>query len=138
MNQMTDIPSQRNFGLDFNYASWNADTVITLTNVSWSNTYRDIVQFANQAALDSYINDGATSTRIEGVSYAIVNQPVRLNIPFNDAYRFNYLRATNPASPGSPSSRSFYYFITDVQYVAPKTTQITVQLDVWQTFGRDV
>jgi hypothetical protein len=140
MNQIYDPPKDRNFGLDFNYASWNANTVITLTNVPWDNNYRDIVKFESEAALNTYLDLDSTNTRIEGMSYAKVNTPVRLNIPFNKAYKYNYLRAHNPAQPipGSDEARNYYYFIVDVQYIAPNTTQVIVQLDIWQTFGKDV
>lgn len=127
-------------GLDFSYAQWTADTEITLTNVPWDNDYRDIVKFDSQAALDRYINDqGSTRPRISNVNYAKPLQPIRLNIPFNVAYRYNYLRASLPAAPGfGDIKKTYYYFITDITYVGPKVTQFNLQLDVWQTFGPDV
>src|SRR5690606_12515288 len=53
---------------------------------------------------------------------------------------FNYVRVYNPAQPvkGNDIPKYFYYFITDVRYIAPNTTAITVQLDVWQTYIRQV
>jgi hypothetical protein len=62
-----------------------------------------------------------------------------LDIPFNAAYRYNYLRASNPVQPVNGSiTKDFYYFITDVRYIAPNTTEVVVQLDVWQTFGYEI
>ena len=140
MSQATDPPNYTDFNTEFNYAVWTADTVITLTNVPWNNDYRDIVKFANRAALDSYINASAsTNTQIDDSSYARVSFPVKLDIPFDKAFKYNYLRAANPAQPIAGSSpQSFYYFITDVRYNAPNTTEIIVQLDLWQTFGYDI
>jgi uncharacterized protein (DUF736 family) len=142
VNQITDPPnSSYDFGLNFNYAAWPKGTQVTLVNVPWNNDYRDIVKFKDRAALNSYIdsiqNAGIT---IDQLSYAKANQPVRINIPFNRAYQYNYLRVTNPIQPvpGSDELKSFYYFITDIQYIAPNTTEIIVQLDIWQTFGFDV
>lgn len=141
MNQITDDPLEYQFGLNFNYAVWTADTVITMCNVPWNNDYRDIVKFDDRKALNNYINAMEFSnTQIKNMSYAKVNQPIRIDIPFNKAYKYNYLRASNPIQPvpGGDTQRDFYYFITDIRYVAPNTTEIVVQLDVWQTFGYDV
>lgn len=146
MNQINE-PANDNydFGLDFNYAVWNADTDITLTNVPWDNNYRDVVQFANTNALNQYIDSHSSeNTRITNASYAKADQPISLDIPFNSAQRFNYIRVYNPAQPvqqsvgGLDIPRYFYYFITNVRYVAPNTTEVIVQLDVYQTYIRSV
>lgn len=132
-----DTNAEYTYGDIFNYNLWTASTEITLTNVPWNNDYRDIVKFDNQGDLDAFINESpVTNTRIEGASYARINRPVRLAIPFNKAYMYNYLRASNPAQPiANDRPKAFYYFITDVEYVSPSVTQFNVQLDVWQTFG---
>jgi len=124
------------FGDEFNYAQWTADTVITLTNVPWNNDYRDVVKFDDQAALDTYLDSNSvTNTRIDDSTYANVEMPVRLDIPFNKAFTYNYLRASNPAQPiPGDTPRSFYYFVVGVRRVAPNTTEFIVQLDIWSTF----
>jgi hypothetical protein len=136
-----DLPPDTTAGLDFNYAVWSNGTIVTLCNVPWNADYRDIVKFANgQADLDTYLTtQSGPIVTIENMTYAKVGQPVRVNVPFNQAFKYNYLRAANPAQPISGDMpRSFYYFITDVRYVAPNTTEMQVQLDVWQTFGYGV
>lgn len=141
MNQISDPPNNYRFGLDFNYAVWTAETRITLCNVPWNNDYRDIVKFDSRESLDKYIDEAAVGgIRIDNAKYARANVPVRVNVPYNVALRHNYLRATNPPQPiqGGDVTRSFYYFITDVRYIAPNTTELVVQLDVWQTYGYDV
>ena len=142
MNQILDPPNTYDAGLNFNYAVWTADTKLDLINVPWNNDYRDIVRFDSKTERDEYLDTAAlTGVRITNASYAKLNAPVMIGIPFNKAIKYNYLRASNPAQPlgaGVDEGRNFYYFITDVKYVAPQTTQITVQLDVWQTFGYDV
>jgi hypothetical protein len=141
MNQIKDPPLTYDFGLDFNYAVWTPGTTVTLCNVPWNNDYRDIVKFANRSALNSYISGlSGASINLGGMSYVKQGQPIRINVPFNNAYKYNYLRASNPVQPipGSDTTRDYYYFITDVRYLAPNTTEIIVQLDVWQTFGYDI
>lgn len=140
-NQIKDPPNQYDFGYDFNYAVWTPGTIVSMVNVPWNNDYRDIVRFANRTALNTYINSlsGAGIT-ISGMSYVKPGQAVRINVPFNRAYKYNYLRASNPVQPipGSDEVRDYYYFITDIRYLAPNTTEVVLQLDVWQTFGYDI
>jgi hypothetical protein len=142
MNQITDPPnSGYSFGLGFNYAVWPKGTHVTLVNVPWNNDYRDIVKFETRDKLNAYIDSIQNAgISIPEMSYAKPNEPIRINVPFNRAYQYNYLRASNPIQPvpGDDVLKDYYYFITDVQYIAPNTTQIVVQLDVWQTFGYDV
>ncbi len=140
MNQISDPANVYEFGRDFNYALWTENTRVTLCNVRWDNTYRDIVEFTDRNALNTYIDDLETvSITIEDLSYVKPNIPIRIPTPLNAAQKFNYLRASNPAMPfGGDTPRDFYYFILDVRYVAAGTTEVVIQLDVWQTFGFDV
>ena len=140
-NQISGPPNNYKFGEDFNYAVWTTGTILSLVNVPWNNDYRDVVRFPNKAALNAYIDNRESSgVRIEKLSYVKPNMPVRIILAINKALQFNYLRATNPLQPipGGDVARSYYYFITDVRYVSPNTTELIVQLDVWQTFGYDV
>ena len=123
-------------GLDFNYSTWNAGTEITLSNVPWNADYRDLVRFDTQAKLDAYIN-GNYNVKVQHASLVKFDYTVRINVPFNAVQQFNYLRAHNPTSPND-SARTFYYFVKDVNYIAPDTTEVVLQVDVWQTFGRSV
>lgn len=122
---------------ELNYATWPASTNITMCNVPWNSDYRDIVRFADENALANYIGGlGGPTIRISQLSYAKFGQPIRLNVPFNVAQQYNYLRVFNQAQPiPGDIPRAFYYFISDVVFVAPSVTHVYVQLDVWQTFG---
>lgn len=148
----TRPPSPTDFGQAFNYSVWTPNTVIQLCQVPWNSDYRDIVKFANDVALQEYLASNATQPiQLKKMSYARVGDPVRINLPFNSVFKYNYIKVSNPAQPitatyyddaGQHSvgdtGRAYYYFITDVKYIAPNTTEIHVQLDVWQTFGFDV
>lgn len=134
-------PNDYDFGLNFNYELWNSDTTITLANVGWDSAYVHTVPFPSRGALNAYLDSvSSTNTRIGNVSYARVNMPVRLNVPFNVATRYNYLRASNPVQPvpGGDYQRDWYYFIADVNYIAPNTTEFVVQLDIFQSYYYDV
>lgn len=137
MNQIHDLPTQRDAGLEFNYSVWAPGTVVMLCTVPWSSDYRDVVRFENQAGLDNYLNNNqGPKTIINGLTYANPGAPVRIDLPLNSVYKYNYLRVFNPAQPiGGDTPKSFYYFITEPTRLAPNTTQLNIQLDVWQTFG---
>jgi hypothetical protein len=129
------------FGKGFNYAVWTEGTVVTLTNVPWNNDYRDLCQFPNATGktLDQYIDSNVlVNDTIRNVSYIKFNVPIRINVPFNAAFKFNYLRVQNPLEPiANDVLKSYYYFILDVKYIAPNTTELTIQLDVFQSFRTD-
>lgn len=141
MNQIYDPAGDYNAGLDFNYAVWTAETRVDLCNVPWNNDARDIVKFDNRAALDSYLDAGALPrVPLTKMSRVRATEPVRINIPFSMAQKYNYLRVTNPIQPvpGYDFQKSFYYFITNVRDIAPNTVELVLQLDVWQSYGFDV
>lgn len=133
MVNMNKVPN----AIDASYEVWNADSVIQLTNVPWSSDYRDIIDFGSAAARNAYFSElESASTRITNVSNARADRPIDLEIPFNDAYGFNYVKVTNPRqSAVNNPAMTFYYFIVGITSVAPGTTRFMVQLDVWTTFG---
>jgi len=143
MNQIKDPPNNYPFGTNFNYAVWTPGTHLTFTNVTWNNDYRDVVWYKDTDELNAYINSSAsTNLVIDRTLYAKPSEPIMIDTPFNVATKFNYVRVYNPAQPlvvgEKDVAQYFYYFITDVKYVAPNTTAITVQLDLWQTYIRRV
>lgn len=120
---------------DFDYETWTPGTHVTLCSVPWGADYRDVVVFDSPTGLDDYINNGPfNQTTFTNLTYARVGEPVKVPLPFNIAYRYNYLRVYNPAQPGEGQGKTFYYFIHDVKHIAPNTTQLLIQLDVFQTF----
>lgn len=139
-NQIAEMPGVTNAGAWFNYSVWQADSVVTLANVRWGADYRDLVAFTGENELNAYINENAGVTyTIQKLTYCRPGHPVRLNVPFGKVNRYNYLRVVNGTHPTQDDQpKSLYYFITDVQYVAPNTTQVNLMLDVWQTYGRNV
>jgi hypothetical protein len=128
------------FGQSFDYSLWIPGTQVDLVNVPWNNDYRDVTKFNTRQELDSYINSlGPAGIRVEQLSYVKPNEPIRLNIPHNRLNKYNYLRASNPLQPiDGDVTKNFYYFILDTKYIAPNTTEVVLQLDVWQTYVYDI
>ena len=125
----------------FNYSVWTPNTTILMCNVPWDSSYRDVVRFDSDKERDAYFasrsSDGYAFT-INGLVYLRYGEPVRVNAPFDMVTRCNYMVVKNPLQPVPPSGGRkpdvFYYFINDAKYLAPNTTQVNVQLDVWMTY----
>nr|DAS36034.1 MAG TPA: Major tail protein [Caudoviricetes sp.] len=125
------------FGYDFNYAVWTPGTTVVLSRVKWDSTYRDIVWFDDYDKAWNYHDEKGIKLVVNGLTYCAQGQPVRLDIPFSKANEYNYMCVRNAADSVN-SRNTFYYFITSVEYVAPHTTEFTVQLDVWQTYMHEI
>lgn len=125
---------------EFNYATWPAATRLSLVRVPWDNAYMNVCKFEDRKALDRWIDSQETpDATIKGTSYAPVNRPIRINLPFNKVQKYNYIRASNPAMPlGGDEQRNWYYFIVDIRYIAPSTTEIIVQMDYFQCYAYDL
>src|SRR5690349_18991067 len=96
---LDEIPSGlTGAGHSFSYSNWTEGTVATLVNVPWNNDYRDVVRFAGQSALDTWI-DSQETVVVDRMSLAKFSLNVRINTPFNAAIRYNYLRVENPTMP---------------------------------------
>lgn len=125
----------------FNYSVWTPNTTILMCNVPWDSSYRDVVRFNSDNERDAYFasraSDGYAFT-LNGLVYLRYGEPVRVNAPFDMVTRCNYMVVKNSMQPISPTEGrqpdAFYYFINDAKYLAPNTTQVNVQLDVWMTY----
>lgn len=125
----------------FNYSVWTPSTAILMCNVPWDSSYRDVVRFDSDKERDAYFasrtSDGYAFT-LNGLVYLRYGEPVRVNAPFDMVTRCNYMVVKNSMQPISPTEGrqpdAFYYFINDAKYLAPNTTQVNVQLDVWMTY----
>lgn len=126
--------SANDLPINFSYAKWTPNTRFKLCNVPWDMGYRDIVKWSKQAQKEYF-------DRLDGIEFsdctmAKYGLPVRLPIPFAQASQYNYLVATNDYDFDTP--RSWYYFIQTCDYVNAHTTQLNIQLDVWQSFQHDI
>lgn len=126
--------SANDLPINFSYAKWTPNTRFKMCNVPWDMGYRDIVKWDRQSQ-KTYFD------RLEGIEFADCTMakyglPVRLPIPFAQASQYNYLIATNDYDFDTP--RSWYYFVQTCDYINANTTQLNIQLDVWQSFQHDI
>jgi hypothetical protein len=96
--------------------------------------YRDIVKWDRQSQKDYF--DSLNGIEFADCTMAKYGLPVRLPVPFAQASQYNYLIATNDYDFDTP--RSWYYFVQTCDYVNANTTQLNIQLDVWQSFQHDI
>lgn len=123
----------------FNYSVWTPNTRVVLCSVPWDSSYRDIVRFDTDADRFAWFNQREAEglgVVLTGMVYLKYNEPIRINVPFDQAAQYNYITVTNPTQPvpGSTTPSNLYYFVQECRYLAPNTTELVIQLDVWQTF----
>ncbi len=138
MNQIKEPGNPKDFGLEFNYAVWTANNYFTMCNVPWNSDYRDVAGFRTTEEFDSFIDSSPASTRVEiRGTRARLNMPVRVGMTLAKAMKYNYLRVKNGLQPVETGDepQTFYYFIVGMREVAPETTELLLQLDVWASFS---
>jgi hypothetical protein len=135
----------------FNYRVWGAGTRLTLCNVPWDSSYNKLVRFLTPSEREDFDGTEAypTPTRedyfaslpgkallLDGVTYCRQGEPIRINLPFDVCNRYNYVVVDNPRQPvpGSGQPDRFFYFVNECSYIAPNTTQLNIQLDVFQSY----
>lgn len=123
--------SANDMDINFSYASWTPNTRFKLCNVTWDMGYRDIVRFKNEAKQQEYFN-ALPGVDFDNCTMSKFGLPVRLRVPFAQACQYNYLIAYNDYDFDTP--KYWYYFIQECTYINAYTTQLQIQLDVWQSF----
>lgn len=137
MNEINDLPGDSTFGLDFSYESWRSVfSELTLCNVPWDNSYRDVVYYDAYSSLNTYLESKPHVKNVD-FTYLKPGEPVLIDMPINQASRYNYVHVQNK-TPGSigDSPRDLYYFVIGVIWKAPHSTELVLQLDAWQTWIR--
>lgn len=129
---------ETDFGFDFDYASWDANTELMLTNVPWNSDYRDIVQMDSLDDLNAWLETQPNWKYTNASMQKFNDGIVKIDLPLNEAMKYNYLRTRNGVNPVTTVSRDYFYFITGIRYGAPNTTYVSLQLDAITTFLPEV
>lgn len=137
------------FQNNFDYARWQGKVSIKLMNVLWNSNYADVPGFENDTKRDAWFDEqeGLIKT-LESAFNVTPENTVRIPVPYNDAYRFNYLVVDMPMQTSEEAPidyenaltrvKRWYYFIDSMNQFAPNTTELYVTLDVWTTFSHTV
>jgi tail protein len=114
-----------------------------MVNVPFDNTYRDIIDWDSYGHTPyQYVKSFNDTLKVEinQMTYLAQGKPIRIPTPFTRANRYNYVMVENPGRPVNTvgfegyTPHAFFYFITSIDYIAPNTTQLMLQLDVWATY----
>lgn len=132
----------------FDYTRWNEDTKVKLVNVLWNGDYSDVVDFESDSARDSWFDSlQGFSVELTQAARIVPESYVKLPIPYDVMARYNYLYinmpfATSESAPldyeNDNGKRRWYFFVQDVAYLAPNSTQVFLTLDVWTNFHNDI
>lgn len=117
---------------------WEPSSKIVLCSVPWDSDYKDVVKFKDKNARDDYFNS-LDSFSFDNSTYMPINQPVCIALPYSSAYKYNYCYIDNSKLPveNEGDKKTYYYFISNVEYVNPSTSRIYLQLDVFTTYQFD-
>lgn len=114
--------------MSYNNGSPNGELYIG--NVKWSNDYQSTMLFNNTSARDSFMQSQLSKIKSNVIYYNKNGYiDVDSNIKGMSGYNYVYFKCDSDIS-------NYWYccFITDYDYIAPKTTRIYVEIDVIQTY----
>ena len=146
----------------FDYSRFDFDQMeITICSVPWDmgeahignrtiSGIGNVVAFENQGDRDKWFNDLPDSDCFRFTTkYRQLHRENKIGvpIPFDVASNFNYVAVTykqmaNESSPvefeSSSARRKWFWFIREVEFVAPNSTILHLIIDAWQTFIYDL
>ena len=132
----------------FDYSRWGVGTQVKLCNVAYNADYKDVVKFADDAARDAYFDalDGRIVT-LQTAFQQVPQDAIKIPIPYDSAIRYNYLYIDipTPTSETQPIDyvqsnrvKRYFFFISDIEQLAPNTSKVSIVLDEWTTYINDV
>ena len=137
------------FQNDFDYARWQGKVSIKLLNVLWNSNYADVPGFTSDKERDDWFdNQTGMVQSLESGFNVTPDNSIKIPVPYNDAYRYNYLMVDMPMQTSvdmpidyeneTTRVKRWYYFIDSMSQFAPNTTELFITLDVWTTFSHTV
>lgn len=116
---------------------WPTGTHVRLLDVPWDSAYRDVVAWRSAEERDRWFASRAGSWFSSNFQNLRPGEPISVPVPYSSVYKYNYIVVTNPQQPVDDEgpARSYFYFITGVQYLSPQATRLTLQLDVMTTYA---
>lgn len=128
----------------FDYSRWTGKPRIKLCNVLWNSNYADVPGFDSEAERDEWFDELEGMTiELETLFNKTPDGEIRVPIPYNDAYRYNYIYIDMPwqTSENQPITYEdsqridrWYYFIDSMEQLSPSTTSLNITLDYWTNF----
>lgn len=110
-------------------------TIHICSGVRLNNNYDHTINFSTRAEQVAYFKTKAVKT-FTGYAYLRKRWSIKVAATMGDARTWSYLFFMNP-DPNTTKQRWAYYFITDVEYVNDSTVELSLELDVMQTYLGD-
>lgn len=108
-------------------------TITLYQDTSLDDTYKHVINWQNQNALDAYLNKHH-HVSLTG-SYQNINKPIRWNTKtetFNDLVNYSYCKIVNVDHDGN--TKTYYAYLTNFEYMNDGTTLIYFSIDIWNTY----
>lgn len=132
---------------EFDYTRWIAGTQIRLVNVLWDSDYRNVVKFDSKDEMNKWFDSvaGSESITLQSNVPLVPSGTIKLPIPYDVCVLYNYIYVDIPIipDPANPidyevdGKRRWYFFIKDEVPIAPNTTELILDLDIWNNFIYD-
>lgn len=112
--------------------SWS--NVKLYRNIPWRSDYKHTRYFGNRSEQSAYFNSLPVAHTMSEANYQIVdgNYTVRVNAIADHLMEINYLTFKNQYS-----DRTYYCFVTKIEYVNKGMSNVHFQLDLYQTWYLD-
>lgn len=104
------------------------------SGVPLNNRYGHTLYFKSKADQIAYFN-GKVVKSYSGYTYLRKTWKVKVNATMAEAWEWSYLFFANRAE-GS-ESKTYYYFINQIEYINDNTVELSLELDVLQTYMFD-
>lgn len=108
-------------------------TIRLYKNVPWGNDYSEIRLFDNASQRDTFLNT-LLIEQFSQCSIVKTGKSIKLTGQINDYLTCNYMQFTNYGIGQSGNLRSFFAFVTAINYVAINTFEIEYEIDWVQSF----
>jgi hypothetical protein len=99
-------------------------------NVKWSNDYKNVMLFASAAKRDTFLKNHLTLIKSNVIFYN-PNGYIDIKKKIENVESINYALYINDSDI---SDTSYCCFVTNFEYIAPRTTRLYVELDVFQMY----
>lgn len=126
----------------FDYASWSDNTVVQLCSVPWDSITNAVCFKSSKERSQYFANLPDTLTIKLDVFTRIIKGIVKVPIPYDVTNIYNYAHVTFPTLPiegeNSKGVKEWGFFIENIDYISPSTTQLTLSVDWFTWFINDV
>lgn len=112
----------------------NPQSVISIyENIPWKSDMKNVRLFDSEVQQTNYMNYHR-KYRVDGCTYVRDERVIRVPIAADNLFGCNYLSFTNRGF----GNKTFYAFITDVKYLNNETSEISFEIDMFQTWWFNV